>query len=168
MNLRQAAEMALGALEHGGPAHRLSAMYALRAALAEAEEPPRREPLTDEAIRDLWSWSSTHEAEQTATTQQHALPAPSSALTGLAPMSKPREVIARAAYGSETNREWDDCPELHHIYFSMADAVIDALAGMEVTKAMAEAAWNAPGCGTDTHATARTLWRAMVGAMRDE
>lgn len=34
--------------------------------------PPRREPLTDEAILDLWSWASTHEAEQTATTQQHA------------------------------------------------------------------------------------------------
>lgn len=34
--------------------------------------PPRREPLTDEAIRELWSWASTHEAEKAATTQQHA------------------------------------------------------------------------------------------------
>ena len=28
--------------------------------------------LTDEEIRDLWSWSMTREAERTATTQQHA------------------------------------------------------------------------------------------------
>jgi len=36
--------------------------------------PPRREwqGLTDEEIRDLWSWSATAEAERTATTQQHA------------------------------------------------------------------------------------------------
>ena len=36
--------------------------------------PPRREwrGLTDEEIRDLWSWSATSEAERTATTQQHA------------------------------------------------------------------------------------------------
>ena len=35
--------------------------------------PPRREPpLTEEEIRDLWSWSATAEAERTATTQQHA------------------------------------------------------------------------------------------------
>ncbi|MFZ9967999.1 MAG: hypothetical protein ACO3IN_13555 [Steroidobacteraceae bacterium] len=35
---------------------------------------PRREwrGLTDEEIRDLWSWSATVEAERTATTQQHA------------------------------------------------------------------------------------------------
>ena len=31
-----------------------------------------RLPLTDEEIRDLWSWSATAEAERTATTQQHA------------------------------------------------------------------------------------------------
>ena len=31
-----------------------------------------RKPLTDEEIRDLWSWSMTAEAERTATTQQHA------------------------------------------------------------------------------------------------
>jgi hypothetical protein len=36
--------------------------------------PPRREwqGLTEEEIRDLWSWSATAEAERTATTQQHA------------------------------------------------------------------------------------------------
>jgi hypothetical protein len=36
--------------------------------------PPRREwrGLTEEEIRDLWSWSATSEAERTATTQQHA------------------------------------------------------------------------------------------------
>ena len=33
---------------------------------------PQRKPLTDEEIRDLWSWSATAEAERTATTQQHA------------------------------------------------------------------------------------------------
>ena len=33
---------------------------------------PPRAALTDEEIRDLWSWSATHEAERTATTQQHA------------------------------------------------------------------------------------------------
>lgn len=31
-----------------------------------------RAALTDEQIRDLWSWSATCEAERTATTQQHA------------------------------------------------------------------------------------------------
>ena len=31
-----------------------------------------RAALTDEEIRDLWSWSANHEAERTATTQQHA------------------------------------------------------------------------------------------------
>ena len=134
MNLRQAAEMALEALEAMNPYpaskedQRASAIATLRAALAEADEPvawqcrtrptwgrrhgleerpwspwefcskevaedcwrtpflndwayearalythpPRREPLTEEAICDLWSWASTHEAEQTATTQQHA------------------------------------------------------------------------------------------------
>lgn len=35
---------------------------------------PEREwvGLTDEEIRDLWSWAMTAEAERTATTQQHA------------------------------------------------------------------------------------------------
>ena len=36
------------------------------------QELPQRKPLTDEEIRDLWSWSMTAEAERTATTQQHA------------------------------------------------------------------------------------------------
>ena len=36
--------------------------------------PPQREwqGLTDEEVRDLWSWSMTAEAERTANTQQHA------------------------------------------------------------------------------------------------
>lgn len=33
---------------------------------------PVMQPLTDEEIRDLWSWSATAEAERTASTQQHA------------------------------------------------------------------------------------------------
>ena len=37
-----------------------------------AREREQRKPLTDEEIRDLWSWSMTAEAERTATTQQHA------------------------------------------------------------------------------------------------
>lgn len=32
----------------------------------------KRVMLTDEEIRDLWSWSMTAEAERTANTQQHA------------------------------------------------------------------------------------------------
>ena len=36
--------------------------------------PPQRTwvGLTDEEVRDLWSWSATSEAEKTANTQQHA------------------------------------------------------------------------------------------------
>ena len=35
--------------------------------------PPRGwQGLTDEEVRDLWSWSMTAEAERTANTQQHA------------------------------------------------------------------------------------------------
>jgi len=36
--------------------------------------PPQREwqGLTDEEVRDLWSWAMTAEAERTANTQQHA------------------------------------------------------------------------------------------------
>ncbi len=36
--------------------------------------PPQREwqGLTDEEVRDLWSWSMTAKAERTANTQQHA------------------------------------------------------------------------------------------------
>ncbi len=37
-----------------------------------AQPQPQRQPLTDEQVRDLWSWSATAEAERTATTQQHA------------------------------------------------------------------------------------------------
>ena len=50
------------------------AATALRAALAEptCKEGLQVEPLTEEEIRDLWSWSMTAEAERTANTQQHA------------------------------------------------------------------------------------------------
>ena len=41
-------------------------------AIKEALAQPERKPLTDEQIRDLWSWSMTAEAERTANTQQHA------------------------------------------------------------------------------------------------
>jgi hypothetical protein len=45
-------------------------VHALRAGWMPA--PPQRKPLTEEEIRDLWSWAMTAEAERTATTQQHA------------------------------------------------------------------------------------------------
>ena len=55
------------------------AQAAIKEALAQPEpeylafmDTPQRKPLTDEEIRDLWSWSATAEAERTATTQQHA------------------------------------------------------------------------------------------------
>ena len=40
----------------------------------EKTTPPQRTwvGLTDEEVRDLWSWSATSEAEKTANTQQHA------------------------------------------------------------------------------------------------
>ena len=69
-SLREAAQQALESLErvmsHGQAVQ--EAKDVLRAALAE----PQRKPLTDEQVRDLWSWSMTAEAERTATTQQHA------------------------------------------------------------------------------------------------
>lgn len=34
--------------------------------------PPHRNPLTDEVISALWSWSQSSQAEATANTQQHA------------------------------------------------------------------------------------------------
>jgi hypothetical protein len=43
-----------------------------RAIKAEEQVEALRKPLTDEQIRDLWSWSMTAEAERTANTQQHA------------------------------------------------------------------------------------------------
>lgn len=69
--LQRAAEQALEALNRSdylGWQFNIPVIKALRAALAE----PERKPLTDEEIRDLWSWSITAEAERTATTQQHA------------------------------------------------------------------------------------------------
>lgn len=89
--------------------------------------------------------------------------APSSALTGLAQMSKPREVIARAIQeGYETRHLKTD------VWLEIADAVIDALEKMEVTEAMRQAETGAPFSMTDARETAENIWRAMVGAMRDE
>ncbi len=72
MSLREAAQQALEALKMIDSAMPFPvakhAIKQLSAALAE----PERKPLTDEEIRDLWSWSATSEAERTATTQQHA------------------------------------------------------------------------------------------------
>ena len=57
MNLRQAAKIALEAFEHGGPARRLKAMHALRAALAEADEPVAWQ------FRTRPTWGSRHGLE---------------------------------------------------------------------------------------------------------
>ena len=75
--LRAAAQQALEAFEAFDSPISIPAMDALRAALADGDnaaptEQPQRKPLTEEEIRDLWSWSMTAEAERTATTQQHA------------------------------------------------------------------------------------------------
>ena len=79
-------------------------------------------------------------------------------------MSKPREAIARAIFIGDYDEDerWDECPDLHHVYFKMADAVIDALEGMEVTDKMSRACWE------NMDGTSWNIWRAMVGAMRDE
>ena len=68
----------------------------------------------------------------------------------------PREVIAMALSNRATCHEddWD--------WFDMADAVIDALEGMEVTGRMASEVWE------HTDGTATDLWRAMIGAMKEE
>ena len=52
----------------GEPARK--AIEALRARLAQPER--EWQGLTDEEVRDLWSWAMTAEAERTANTQQHA------------------------------------------------------------------------------------------------
>jgi hypothetical protein len=56
-------QLANGWQEQNPRLHIVSPLYA-------APQPRRR--LTDEEIRDLWSWSMTAEAERTANTQQHA------------------------------------------------------------------------------------------------
>lgn len=78
----------------------------------------------------------------------------------------PREVIARAIFHADYDEDesWDGCPDLHHVYVKMADAVIDALEGMKVTDLMhARVEW-----WMSSDETITELWRAMVGAMRDE
>ena len=51
----------------------IDAIIALRKRLAQQEQERREwQGLTDEDVRDLWSWSMTAEAERTANTQQHA------------------------------------------------------------------------------------------------
>ena len=85
---------------------------------------------------------------------------------GLAPMSKPREVIARAIAASNIGYDaWNELTNSQYRRYSeMADAVIDALVNMPVTDAMQDAAFKWE--GGDEHVA--VLWRAMVGAMRDE
>lgn len=62
MNLREAAEKALDCLDYYRSLGALwdandeQAYQALRTALAEAAEPPRREPLTEEQITVLAKW----------------------------------------------------------------------------------------------------------------
>lgn len=65
----------------------------------------------------------------------------------------PREVIASAL----ANPDRDDWS-----WLGMADAVIDALEKMEVTDKMSRACWE------NMDGTSWNIWRAMVGAMRDE
>ena len=83
-------------------------------------------------------------------------------------MSKPRELIANAVCQSFYGQPMASISEFRReICFKMADAVIDALEGMEVTEAMSNALWDAPAARTNLQTT-ETVWRAMVGAMRDE
>lgn len=71
----------------------------------------------------------------------------------------PREVIARAI------REGYEARHLKtDVWLEMADAVIDALEKMEVTEVMAVVYW----CGQNWQAQPTDIWRAMVGAMRNE
>lgn len=80
----------------------------------------------------------------------------------------PREVIANAVCQSFYGQPMASISEFRReICFKMADAVIDALEGMEVTEAMSDALWDAPAYTTSA-ATAAACWSAMVGAMRDE
>jgi hypothetical protein len=50
--------------------HNAAMIEVMRDRLAQPEK--EWQGLTDEEIRDLWSWAMTAEAERTATTQQHA------------------------------------------------------------------------------------------------
>lgn len=56
------------------------------------------------------------------------------------------------------------CHEDDWDWFDMADAVIDALEGMEVTGRMASAAFN----WSQYDESVAILWRAMVGAMKED
>ena len=73
----------------------------------------------------------------------------------------PREVIAMALSNRATCHEddWD--------WFDMADAVIDALEGMEPTEAMERAGTKPSPRFQSRSETAKSIWRAMVGAMRE-
>jgi hypothetical protein len=71
----EAMKQALDALEtHAAIGVRADkAIAALQQAIAEAEKQEREwVGLTDENVRELWSWSASAEAERTANTQQHA------------------------------------------------------------------------------------------------
>ena len=81
----------------------------------------------------------------------------------------PREVIARALCArsfakpdkSAIDEEWPH-------WLGEADAVIDALEGMGITEAMERAGTKPSPRFQSRSETAKTIWRAMVGAMRDE
>ena len=75
----------------------------------------------------------------------------------------PREVIAdavsRSFYGQLLMKQSE---YRQGICRDMAAAVIDALEGMEVTDKMSRACWE------NMDGTSWNIWRALVGAMRDE
>ena len=85
----------------------------------------------------------------------------------------PREVIARALHRADVEprrfdphwnvHQFDDLSDPATVYwYRLADAVIDALEGMEVTDEMSRAFLE------NMDGTSWNIWRAMVGAMRDE
>jgi len=81
----------------------------------------------------------------------------------------PREVIAKAIYDADYIAP--DSEDFKVYYFKLADAVIDALEKMEVTETMSFAAteyWNPGDVKRMRTSDAWSIWRAMVGAMRDE
>ena len=81
----------------------------------------------------------------------------------------PREVIARAIFHADNDEDesWDGCPDLHPVYIKMADAVIDALEKMEVTEDMMLMYHSCATPPYDPIGEVMSIWRAMVGAMKE-
>lgn len=82
----------------------------------------------------------------------------------------PREVIAKGIHDSLYKADMAACPPfercdflVRQAFLLMADAVIDALEGMDVTHAMRLAYIDFP-----IDLTADEAWKVLVGAMRDE